>query len=355
MEAHAARYPAMQPQDAAKLLYQNEFGPGHLITDPADSLRRLQEEQSGAPREGVLFEPIGGGLCRLYLGPAAQEEIPVETIHRLFLACAGQPRGSKEGLLQKLSQLPAEQMPFGRQEWDAYRAAYCAEGCPMVRHSAIYRAQYRPAYRVVEAFAAVYWPFFAALDRLLMEKETVTVAIDGNSGAGKSSLASMAAALYGATVYHMDDYFLPPHRKTPERLAQPGGNVDYERFAGEIGAGLAGGGAFYYRPYCCRTGALGAPVRSVPQRLRIVEGVYSLHPALQGLYDFKVFLTVPPEEQSRRILNRSGALLHRRFLEEWIPLEEAYFSQCQIRRQCQLVLETGSSQCLRLLHEGEGR
>ena len=33
LKAHAARYPKMEPTDAVKLLYQNEFGGGHLIRD----------------------------------------------------------------------------------------------------------------------------------------------------------------------------------------------------------------------------------------------------------------------------------------------------------------------------------
>ena len=32
----------------------------------------------------------------------------------------------------------------------------------------------------------------------------------------------------------MDDYFLQPYQRTEERLAEPGGNVDYERFKEEI-------------------------------------------------------------------------------------------------------------------------
>ena len=39
--AHARRYPAMAPQDGVKLVYQNGFGGGHLVTDPAQSLERL--------------------------------------------------------------------------------------------------------------------------------------------------------------------------------------------------------------------------------------------------------------------------------------------------------------------------
>lgn len=96
---------------------------------------------------------------------------------------------------------------------------------------------------------------------------------------------------------------------------------------------------FYYRPYCCRTGKVEEAVLSNPGRLRIVEGVYSLHPTLRDAYDLKVFLSVDPVEQSSRILQRSGPALHRRFMEEWIPLEEWYFSGCDVRRQCQLIIE----------------
>ena len=31
--AHAKRYPLIQPTDAVKLIYQNEFGGGHLIRE----------------------------------------------------------------------------------------------------------------------------------------------------------------------------------------------------------------------------------------------------------------------------------------------------------------------------------
>ena len=38
---HARRYPLMAPQDFGKLAYQSEFGPGHMVSDPALALERL--------------------------------------------------------------------------------------------------------------------------------------------------------------------------------------------------------------------------------------------------------------------------------------------------------------------------
>ena len=41
---HLERYPQMQPQDCVKLLYQNEFGPGHSITNENEALEWLKQE-----------------------------------------------------------------------------------------------------------------------------------------------------------------------------------------------------------------------------------------------------------------------------------------------------------------------
>ena len=41
---HAGRYPLMEPTDAVKLIYQNEFGGGHLIQDVDSCLNYLRRE-----------------------------------------------------------------------------------------------------------------------------------------------------------------------------------------------------------------------------------------------------------------------------------------------------------------------
>ena len=62
----------------------------------------------------------------------------------------------------------------------------------------------------------------------------VLVAIDGRCAAGKTTLAASLQAQLGCNVFHMDDFFLRPEQRTPERLHQPGGNVDFERFLTEV-------------------------------------------------------------------------------------------------------------------------
>ena len=71
-------------------------------------------------------------------------------------------------------------------------------------------------------------------------------------------------------------------------------------------------------------GRLAAPVAVTPKKLNIIEGTYSHHPYFGNPYDLKILLTVDEETQRKRILERP-AFLHKRFFEEWIPMENRYF------------------------------
>lgn len=175
------------------------------------------------------------------------------------------------------------------------------------------------------------------IDRLLKEKDRVLIAVDGSCTSGKTTLAAALEQEYHCNVFHMDDYFLQPHQRTPERLAEPGGNVDYERFREEVLVPLTAGGAFSYRPYDCSRQSLSGAVTVTPKRLNIIEGTYSHHPSFGNVYDLKVYLAVDGETQRRRILERP-AFLHNRFFTEWIPMENRYFSTFSVAENSDMVI-----------------
>ena len=164
------------------------------------------------------------------------------------------------------------------------------------------------------------------IDELLAAKDTVIVAIDGKCTSGKTTLASKLAEIYDCNVFHMDDFFLRPEQRTPERFAEVGGNVDYERFREEVLFPLKDGKNFSYRPFDCSTFTLAPPVVVTPKKLNIIEGTYSHHPYFSNPYDLLILLTVDEETQRRRILERP-TFLHKQFFEEWIPMENLYFQQ----------------------------
>lgn len=178
----------------------------------------------------------------------------------------------------------------------------------------------------------------AAIDKLRASGRPLSIAIDGNSGAGKTSFAKILGQKYGANIIHMDHFFLPEELRTAERLAEIGGNIDYTRFEGEVLQSLAAGKSFSYGVYDCSVGAITGQVPLPLRQINIIEGVYSLHPRFRSYYDLKVFLEVDPLTQGERILARSGYRLYRRFLEEWIPMENKYFYGCDIRQEADFLL-----------------
>lgn len=165
-----------------------------------------------------------------------------------------------------------------------------------------------------------------------------TIAIDGRSASGKTSLAKLLAEEIGAEVIHMDDFFLPKELRTEERLSTPGGNVHYERFKEQVLPFLENGEPFTYQKFDCSVMEMGEECQIGVSKWRIVEGAYSCHPILQDYMDLRVFLDVSSKEQMARILERDGNVKAKAFEQRWIPMEEAYFVAYGIKSRADIVV-----------------
>lgn len=164
------------------------------------------------------------------------------------------------------------------------------------------------------------------------DKEYVIIAIDGPSGSGKTAFAKSIKENFDCNIFHMDDFFLTPERKTEERLSTPGGNVDWERFKEQVIDKIKTGEPFTYDIYHCKTNDYATSKVVTPKRLNIVEGVYAMHPELIDNYEYKIFFDVSREKQLDRILKRSSEKMLEKYVKEWIPLEDKYFDACKSRK-----------------------
>jgi uridine kinase/predicted membrane protein len=358
-------YPGAQAVDLLKVIYQNEFGPGHLITDKAKAEKLLADEieragvtpfgavsDSAEMHQGTeapensenlsaaektaedVFEFIGNRLCRLNVRAIERPGLSPETFYRFFELTAIHTRGSEESFLRKVRVLKKmcgkKGFPATAAEIDAAVSMWQAGGGGLFSHSESFKTAYKPAYRVVEEQFCRYLDVFSAIDKKLTEKTSpVIIAIDGRSGSGKTTLAALIAEVLGGVIIPADHFFLRPEQKTPERENEPGGNIDYERFEEEIIMPLKAGGEFSYKPYDCASGDFGAEINVPADKLYIVEGTYSASPRFADIYDLRVFLSVKPDEQLRRIKIRNPETAER-FKNEWIPKEEKYFEMLNV-------------------------
>lgn len=175
------------------------------------------------------------------------------------------------------------------------------------------------------------------------EYKPLIVAIDGRCTSGKSTLAVKLAKDLDATVLKMDDFFLRIEQRTPERYAEPGGNVDRERVE-EVLQKYMQKKDVLFQPFDCTKFEL-APAITIPYKdILILEGSYSFHPVLQKYSQFKIFMHVDSETQLSRIEVRNGFQKLEMFKSKWIPLEEKYFSAFQVEKLADIYLYTGNEE-----------
>lgn len=338
---HYQTYPEMQLQDLFKLLHQSAFGCEHLVSSLNSATEYIRREYENIPPEADAdITELDGSYCRVPLS-LLNKGLKAETLGKLFFTSAKKEPDGKTELIRKLDVarelIYKKLLPFSDIEFDEAVSKWSAEGYPAVRHSDIFRQKYHPAYRVISKDYVPFLPLFTELDNRL-EKGALKLCLEGGSASGKSTLASILEKLYDCTVFHMDDFFLRPEQRTPERFAEIGGNIDRERFLSEVIEPLKKGETVCYRKFDCSTMSLCEPVTVSPEKLTVIEGAYSMHPEFSDCYDLSVFISISPELQKERILKRNSPPLAKRFFEEWIPLETKYFTSWDIPGKCDMII-----------------
>lgn len=199
-----------------------------------------------------------------------------------------------------------------------------------VHHSAAYREAEKPAYRLVDKRYIRLLPVLEKAWEASEGRQPCIIAIDGRAASGKTTMAKQLREILEAPVVRMDDFFLPPDLRSPQRYEEPGGNVHYERFLEEVLPFLAVPECFSYRIFDCGKKDYSGECQVESGPFRIVEGSYSCHPRFGEYASVTVFLDVEPEEQMRRISLRNGEAMAELFRKKWIPLEEKYFAEYRI-------------------------
>lgn len=189
-------------------------------------------------------------------------------------------------------------------------------------------------------------PAVEQIEQLLKEEETqlqngnekpLLIAIDGRCGGGKTTLGYYLQNHFGGNLFHMDDFFLQPHQRTEKRLAEVGGNVDYERFLAEVLLPIKRRETVHYQSFSCKTWEMQPEKEILYHPLNIIEGSYSLHPYFGYPYDMKIFIDIDRESQLENIRNRNGEEALEDFKRLWIPKEEAYFEKFGVEEGCLVI------------------
>ena len=338
---HLKKYPLLAVQDIFKYVYQSAFGCEHMVASEERAIDYIKREYEERREFSLGTDKLDGGYSRVHLS-CLDTGISPETLARLFCLSAKKEEDGEAAFFSKLrcvKELIGEgELPFSAAEYENELEKWRDAGYPAVHHSEAFRAAYKPSYRVISDEFVQFLPLFSAIDKALGESR-VTLAIEGGSASGKSTLAEMLSKIYDCTVFHVDDFFLRPEQRTAERLAEVGGNFDRERFLSEVLLPISAGKTVKYRKFDCGAQMLGGFESVEPKKLTVIEGVYSMHPELEEYYDSSVFLDITAECQKERILKRNSPTFAARFFDEWIPMEKRYFEATGAKARCTLTFD----------------
>ena len=153
----AAQRPQWQLQDLYKLAFQAALGSEHAAPGEAAARRWLEDEIAmlGAGPEDLPIEGISpdGRLVRVNLWPYFAVGGDMEGVLQAFLRTAAAWRGTRQ-VLQQYTAWAVELaagggLAFSAEEMHSFFDKLAEAGYPAAHHSAIYREEYQPAYRVV--------------------------------------------------------------------------------------------------------------------------------------------------------------------------------------------------------------
>lgn len=154
---HYDRYPAMEPQDLYKFLYQAAMGNEHLMNDTVSIRQYLAREMSSvaASTSEPLIERLtpDSSLVRLNLRPfkanGGDQRILIEAMLRTAANFKKDPRLLHSFWVVAEALATEGAIPHTADSLRAYFKKMETKGFPVVHHSAAFEKAYHPAYRLL--------------------------------------------------------------------------------------------------------------------------------------------------------------------------------------------------------------
>jgi uridine kinase len=181
----------------------------------------------------------------------------------------------------------------------------------------------------------------------------MVIALDGGSGAGKSTVALSLARKLGAAVIPLDDFFAAdiPDRQWDRFTAEEKREkvFDWKRVRSQCIEPLLQGRPARWRAFDFESGlrpdgtyGMEAKVKQqAPADVLLIEGAYSAGPELADLADLAILVDVPEEERHGRLKEREGLPFSNKWITRWEKVERHYFEELRPRSYFDFVLYAG--------------
>ena len=186
--------------------------------------------------------------------------------------------------------------------------------------------------------------------RLTSKKAPVVVALDGGSGAGKSSVASIIEDEICTAVIPLDDFFSAdiPDNEWDEFIVEEKLNhvFDWARLRDQVIVPLLEGKPAKWHAFDFSSGLRAdgtyAMENDVKQRepadVILLEGAYSASSKIADLVDLAILMDVPDKERHTRLESREDQEFLIKWHKRWDEVEEFYFTLVRPKNSFDLIV-----------------
>jgi len=178
----------------------------------------------------------------------------------------------------------------------------------------------------------------------------LVVAIDGRSGAGKSTVARHLAGELHAALIPCDDFFaadIPASgwdARSPAQRATDA--LDWRRLRSEVIEPLRTGAVARWFPFDFAAGVRAdgtyamrtVPTEQVPRPVVLLDGAYSARPELADIMDYAILVEAPELWRRSRLAARERPQFLAEWHARWDAAEEYYFTRVRPPSTFDLVL-----------------
>lgn len=167
-------------------------------------------------------------------------------------------------------------------------------------------------------------------------KNKTLIAIEGEPGVGKSTLANFLKKRLNANVISIDDFYYPIEKRSPVNFLTGGNNIDFTKLITEVIEKHLNKETIKYSSYNCKTSSYSEVKEISHKPVLILEGSYVLRKEIIDYFDYKILLKADKNLQNERLLTRPN---YNDFLEKWIPLSRDFLDDNSIEKLVDLMIK----------------
>lgn len=168
-----------------------------------------------------------------------------------------------------------------------------------------------------------------------LNEQKLCICVDGDAGAGKSTLAKEIEEILDVNIVHTDHFYLPFN----QRGTCASCHMNFDTIIKSVLVAFKSNQKIVFDHYDPHTDTVKNHYDLDNKSILVLEGSYSYHPSLRKYIDYSIALKIDEDKQKERIVKRSSLEIYEQFASKWISKEKTYQNETKLFEEVDILLD----------------